>query len=101
MAPTPASQKANTPASYEAIDLTNVVSDAPRNAEQDLTSAFGGSDFDEENERFLDLIDETLCQADGFGPPIGDKIAKIVNEKFTTDLSDQRKVISISPGKLF
>ena len=78
-----------------------MVSDAPRNAEQDLMSAFGGSDFDEENERFLDLIDKTLCPADGFGPPIGDKIAKIVNEKFTTDLGDQHKVISISPSKLF
>ena len=49
----------------------------------------------------LDLIDKTLCPADGFGPPIGDKIAKIVNEKFTTDLGDQCKVISISPSKLF
>ena len=47
---------------------------------------FGGNDFDEENEKFLDQIDETLRPAVRFGPPINDKINKTVNEKFTTDL---------------
>ena len=55
----------------------------------------GGDDLDDENDKFLDLIDETLRPADGFGPAISDKIAKIVNEKFTTDLGgDKRKEIS-------
>ena len=70
-------------------------SDCPRNAEDAALSIFGGNDLDEENEKFLELIDETLRPADGFGPPISEKIAKIINEKFTTDLGgEKRKEIS-------
>ncbi len=91
-----ATQMAPTPASQEASDITNMDSDCPRNAEEDAISIFGGGDdLDDENDKFLDLIDETLRPADGFGPAISDKIAKIVNEKFTTDLGgDKRKEIS-------
>ena len=41
------------------------------------------------------MIDETLRPVDGFGSPISKKIAKIINEKFTTDLGGEtRKEIS-------
>ena len=90
MAPTPASQEATMPASQEAIALTNMDSDCSRNAENDALSIFGANDLDEEREKFLELIDETLRPADGFGPPISEKIAKIINEKFTTDLGGEK-----------
>ena len=60
MAPTPASQEAIVPASQEAIDLTNLDGDGPRNAEEDALSILGGKDINEANDKFLELIDETL-----------------------------------------
>ena len=65
-----ATQVAPTPASQEAIDLTNLDSEGPKNAEEDALSIFGENDLNEENDKFLELIDETLCPTDGFGPPI-------------------------------
>ena len=65
-----------------------------RNSEDDAISLFGGHDLEEESERFLDLIDDSLRPSDGFGPAISDKVAKIVNEKFCADLGiDKRKEI--------
>lgn len=83
-----ASEEANrsTPASEEAPQVSNRDSDGPRNSEDDALSVFGGNDFEEDSDRFLDFIDESLRPADGLGPPITDKIAKIINEKFTADL---------------
>ena len=65
-----------------------------RNSEDDAISLFGGHDLEEESERFLDLIYDSLRPSDGFGPAISDKVAKIVNEKFCADLGiDKRKEI--------
>ena len=65
-----------------------------RNSEDDALSLFGGHDLEEESDRFLDLIDYCLRPSDGFGSPISEKVAKIVSEKFHTDLGiDKRKEI--------
>ena len=64
---------------------------APRNAENATLSIFGGNDLDEQNEKFLELIDETLRPADGFGRPISKKIAKLINEKFAADLGGKKR----------
>jgi hypothetical protein len=56
-------------------------SDAPvRNSEDDALSLFGENDLEEESDRFLDLIDDSLRPSDGFRPPISEKVAKIVND---------------------
>lgn len=91
----PASEEVHdTPASEEAQPMANMVSDVPRNSEDDALSIFGGNDLEEDSDRFLDLIDDSLRPSDGFGPPISEKIAKIINEKFTSDLGiDKRKEI--------
>ena len=91
-----ASEEAHAPASKEAQQSSNRDSDENpvRNSEDDAISLFGGHDLEEESERFLDLIDDSLRPSDGFGPAISDKVAKIVNEKFCADLGiDKRKEI--------
>ena len=91
-----ASEEAHAPASEEAQQSSNRDSDENpvRNSEDDAISLFGGHDLEEESERFLDLIDDSLRPSDGFGPAISDKVAKIVNEKFCADLGiDKRKEI--------
>lgn len=98
---TSASDEANTPASEEAQQMTSEEANTPaseeakthvplRNSEDDALSIFGGNDFDlpieEDNDRFLESIDESLRPSDSYGSPISEKIAKIVNDKFSTDL---------------
>ncbi|CAB4018917.1 Hypothetical predicted protein, partial [Paramuricea clavata] len=86
---TAASEEANTdtPASEEASPSgQRVVND-------DTLSILGGDDFDD-NEDLLDEIDESLRPSDSIGPPIHEKIAKIVNDKFSSDLGlEKRKEI--------
>ena len=68
----------------------------PSNSEDNALTVFGDNDLDLEGEsdRFFELIDDNLISSDGFGPPISERIAKIINEKFTTDLGlDKRKEI--------
>jgi hypothetical protein len=68
----------------------------PSNSEDDALAVFGDNDLDLEGEsdRFYELIDDNLIPSDGFGPPISERIAKIINEKFTTNLGlDKRKDI--------
>jgi hypothetical protein len=68
----------------------------PSNSEDDALAVFGDNDLDLEGEsdRFYELIDDNLRPSDRFGPPISERIAKIINEKFTTDLGlDKRKEI--------
>ena len=90
-----ASEEAHAPASEEAPHSSNRDSDAPvRSSEDDALSLFGGNDLEEESDRFLEHVDDSLRPSDSFGPPISEKVAKIVNEKFTTDLgTDKRKEI--------
>lgn len=72
---TSASDEANTPASEEAQQMTSEEANTPaseeakthvplRNSEDDALSIFGGNDFDlpieEDNDRFLESIDESL-----------------------------------------
>jgi hypothetical protein len=89
------SEEAHAPASEEAQQSSNRDSDSPvRNSEDDALNLFGENDLEEESDRFLDLIDDSLRPSDGFGPPISEKVAKIVNEKFNTDLGiDKRRDI--------
>jgi hypothetical protein len=83
----PASEEVHTPASEEASPSEQrVVND-------DALSTRGGDDFDD-NEDLLDEIDESLRPSDSIGPPIHEKIAKIVNDKFSSDLGlEKRKEI--------
>ena len=89
-----ASGEAHAPASEEAQQWSNRDSDINpvRNSEDDAISPFGGHDLEEESERFLDLIDDSLRSSDSFGPAISDKVAKILNQKFCADLAiDKRR----------
>ena len=65
-----ASEEAHATASEEAQQSSNRDSDGNpvRNSEDDAISLFGGHDLEEESERFLDLIDDSLRPSDGFGP---------------------------------
>jgi hypothetical protein len=68
--------------------MSNRDSGLPRNSEDDALTVFGDNDLvlEGESDRFFELIDDNLRLSDGFGPPISERIAKIINEKFTTDL---------------
>ena len=60
----------------------------------DVLSLFGGNEFDPDNDELLQVIDESLRPSDSYGPKIKDNVAKMVNEKFTTDVGlDKRKQI--------
>jgi hypothetical protein len=90
---TPASEEAITPASEEAQTSVSEETHTQmplRNSEDDALSIFGGNDFntpiEEDNDQFLESIDESLRPSDSYGSPISEKIAKIVNDKFTSDL---------------
>ncbi|CAB4032023.1 Pol poly, partial [Paramuricea clavata] len=75
---TPASKEVHTPASEEASPSDQrVVND-------DTLSILGGDDFDD-NEDLLDEIVKSLRPSDSIGPPIHQKIAKTVNNKFSSD----------------
>ena len=103
---TPASEEANLPASEEAITqsseeasnsrVAGESSDSHRDrpSEDDAISLFGGNDFEADNDSLLEAIDESLRPSDSFGPPVADKVANLVNEKFTIDLGlEKRKQI--------
>ena len=90
---TPASEEANTPASEEAHTHVSEETHTQmplHSSTDDAISVFGGSDFDspleEDNDQFLESIEESLRLSDSYGSPISEKIAKIVNDKFTSDL---------------
>ena len=93
--PLSASDKANLiPAEADESEL-----DEPSIAD-DILSLFGGNDYDEidttDNEiDLLDLINESLNPSDMTGPPVSEKLAKLVNEKFTLEFDlAKRKEIS-------
>ena len=84
-----ASQGAATPASQE-------INPGPRHSEDDTVSLFGGDEFqspegDENNDQFLKSIDLSLRPNEISGPPISDKVAKIVSKKFSTDLGPEKR----------
>ena len=96
---TPAPEGANPQASEEAIrDPTkdSVTPGPSRSSEDDAVSIFGGNEFEstsecEDNDSFLESIDLSLRSSDVVGPPICDKIQKIINEKFSTDLGIKKR----------
>ena len=91
-----ASEEALAPASEKAQQSSNRDSDInpARSSEDDAISLFGGHDLEEQSERYLNLIDDSLRSSDGFRPAISDKVAKIVNKKICADLAtDKRKEI--------
>ena len=96
---TPAPEGANPQASDEAIrDPTkdSVTPGPSRSSEDDAVNMFGGNVFEstsecEDNDSFLEAIDLSLRSSDVVGPPISDKIAKISNEKFSTDLGIKKR----------
>ena len=110
---TPASQEALTPASQEALTpssqdeipqasqgaappASQEANSGPRNSEDDTISLFGGDEFhipegEEDNHQFLKSIDLSLRPNEISGPPISEKVAKIVNEKFSTDLGAEKR----------
>ncbi|CAB4013809.1 Hypothetical predicted protein [Paramuricea clavata] len=78
---TPVPEEDTTPASEEANNHTPASEEVHRVVNDDTLSILGGDDF-EDNEDLLDEIDESLRPSDSIGPPIHEKIAKIVNDKF-------------------
>ena len=108
---TPASEEAQQPASDEASthasdEGTNhpkkgsiSLAGPTKSSEDDAISIFGGNDYenspdldmDEDNDNFLDAVNISLRASDFTGPPVSDKVATIVNEKFTTDLGVQKR----------
>ena len=84
----PASEEANTSASEEPQTMSNRDSGLPSNSEDGALTVYGdnGLDLEGGSDRFFELIYDNLRPSDGFGPPISERIAKIINEKFTTDL---------------
>ncbi|CAB3987415.1 Hypothetical predicted protein [Paramuricea clavata] len=112
---TPASEEANTPASEEARQTASDEAiaqgsqeathsrsaDEPttsyRESEDDALSLFVGNDFepaeaeDPDNDSLLDLIDESLRPSDSSGAPFSEKVAKLVNDKFSIDLGLEKQ----------
>eukprot|EP00794_Sanderia_malayensis_P020896 gene20895-22947_t len=101
----PASQEALTPSSQDENPLaqqrvatlaSQEANLGPRDSEDDTVSLFGGEEFqnpvnEEDNDQFLKSIDLSLRPNEIAGPPISDKVAKIVNEKFSTDLGAEKR----------
>ena len=103
---TPASEEAQQSASDEAITHTSdegtkhpkkgstSLAGPTKSSEDDAISSFDGNDYensseidmDEDNDNFLDTVNMSLGASDFTGPPVSDKVATIVNEKFTTNL---------------
>ena len=53
---------------------------------EDNISIFAGDDFEEANDHLLAIINEALGSSASLGPPFNEKVAKIVNKKFSSDL---------------
>ena len=99
----PASEEAHAHGSDEATHRSNEESVAlaghHKTSEDDALSIFGGNeydnpsdiDMDEDNDNFLEAVNLAFRSSDVHGPPVSDKVAKIVNEKFTTDLGVQKR----------
>ena len=62
-----------------------------RPSEHDAISLFGGNDFEADSDSSLEAIDESLRPSDSFGPPVSEKVAKLVNEQFTIGLSLEKR----------
>ena len=84
----PASEEAHTPASEEAIE--SHLSELHRN-DDDVISLFGGNDFDTDTDDLLQAIDESLRPSDSHGPQIKERVAQIVNEKFSSDIGIEKR----------
>ena len=87
----PASEEAQAPALEEANTSQHCETDIEQNQNEDLISLFGGDDFDTDNDDFLQAIDESLRPSDSYGPKIKEKVAKIVNEKFSSDIGIEKR----------
>ena len=93
---TPASEEANQAASEEAIMQGSEEASNPRVVGEPSDSLRDRPSEDDEadNDSLLEAIDESLRPSDSFGPPVSEKVAKLVNEKFTIDLGlEKRKQI--------
>jgi len=98
-----ASEKANSMASEEAITAIENATTAQR-ADSDVLSLFAedsgsenGFDSDEEgdNETLLDEINSSLNATDDTSPQVSEKLASLVNDKYSTEYSvEKRKEIS-------
>lgn len=104
-APTPASQESLTPSSQDEQSqaphgapppASQEANSGSRNSEDDTVSLYGGDEFqnpegEEDNDQFLTSIDLSLRPNEISGPPISEKVAKIVNKKFSTDLGAEKR----------
>ena len=89
---TPASEEAHTPASEEANLSRSSELDMDQNKnDDDVISLFGGNDFDTDTDDLLEVIDESLRPSDSYGPQIKERVAKIVNEKFSCDIGIEKR----------
>ena len=107
-----ASQKAHSSASHEASSPSDEETEPPQDGvtqksrEEDTISLFGDSDLDHErqdkdegegdgqdgdNDDLLDLISVALDSSDEKGPNISEKLAKIINDSYQSELSAEKR----------
>ena len=83
---------------HEVVELFDSGENSQRGRDVDDTlSLFGGPEFNEDeqdNENLLSDIAQSLLSSEDIGPPITDKLASIVNKKFSDDV-DLTKLKSI------
>ena len=92
LAQPPASEEVRVPASGEANTSQHCETDIDQSQNEDLISLFGGDYFDTDMiHDFLQSIDESLRPSDSYGPKIKEKVAKIVSEKFSSDIGIQNE----------
>ena len=56
-----------------------------------MISLFGGNDFDTNTDDVLEAIDDSLRPSDSYGSQIKERVAKIVNEKFSCDIGIEKR----------
>ena len=87
-----ASEEVILPGSEEANNSrsTNEPLQSQRDNDDDALSLFGGNDLDVDDS-LLECIDESLRPSDSLGPSVAEKVAKLVNEKFSIDLGVEKR----------
>lgn len=108
-----AAQSASTSAQSDDHDGDDDPSDQPpsgehfRSSEEDALSLYGGPDFEQQdnnsvidNTELLENIDNSLLLTDEAGPPVSDKLAKILNSKFQAEFDSEKRKELLSKYKV-
>eukprot|EP00794_Sanderia_malayensis_P014718 gene14718-16248_t len=78
-----------------------------RSSEEDALSLYGGPDFEHQdnnsvidNTELLENIDHSLLLTDEAGPPVSDKLGKILNSKFPAEFDPEKRKELLSKYKV-